>query len=35
MLEWLYQQFAAFFERYPNLNLVNTPQTTTQASNNL
>jgi len=33
-LEWLDQQFPDFFERYPNLNVVNTRQTT-QASNNL
>jgi len=35
MLEWVDQQCPNFFERYPNLSLVNTLQTTTQASNNL
>jgi len=32
MLEWVDQQCPNFFERYPNLSLVNTLQTTTQAS---
>jgi len=34
-LDWLDYQFPDFFEGDPNLTLVNTPQTTTQASNNL
>jgi len=31
-LEWQDQRFANFFEPYPNLSLVKTPHTTTQAS---
>jgi len=32
-LKWLEQRFPNFFERSPNLSLVNTPQTTTQSLN--
>jgi len=34
-LKWLDQRFPNFFEHDPNLRLANTPQTTTQASNNV
>jgi len=34
-LKWLEHQFPNFFERSPNLSLVNTPETTTQALNNV
>jgi len=34
-LKWLEQLFLNFFERSPKLSLVNTPQTTTQALNDV
>jgi len=34
-LKWLEQRFPNFFERSPNLSLVNTPQTKTQSLNNV
>jgi len=34
-LKWLEQPFPNFFQRSPNLSLINTLQTTTQALNNV